>query len=173
VSPAPVWEDGDHQPGIAAKRRKGRSPWREGKMPVMNTESIFPSGRSAAFGCGLTGPLGERAKIQVGHLYRSAHFRDLSACPRLLGSSRLVFRFFSWAFLRGKNPKRLVAPSVQTQNRDRIKLYIDRKPPSLRLAVWQGKAGIYCHSVKVTVNLPPIDGSRYNPISFKNASAIS
>ena len=29
-------------------------------MPVMNTESIFPSGLSAAFGCGLTGGLAER-----------------------------------------------------------------------------------------------------------------
>ncbi len=102
-------------------------------MPVMNTESIFPSDLSAVFGHSGQGP--RRAHLQVEHLYRSAHFRDLRACPRLLGSSRLVFRFFSWAFLRGKNPKRLVAPSVQTQNRDRIKLYIDRKPPSLRLTV--------------------------------------
>lgn len=37
------------------------------------TESIAPSGLSAAFGCGLTGSPGGRAKIQVGHLYRSAH----------------------------------------------------------------------------------------------------
>ena len=29
-------------------------------MPVMNTESIFPSDLSAAFGCGLTGCLAER-----------------------------------------------------------------------------------------------------------------
>ena len=42
-------------------------------MPVVNTESIVPSGLSAAFGCGLTGCLAERAEIQVGHLYRSAH----------------------------------------------------------------------------------------------------
>ena len=33
-------------------------------MPVVNTESIFPSGLSAAFGCGLTGGLAERARYR-------------------------------------------------------------------------------------------------------------
>ena len=33
-------------------------------MPVMNTESIFPSGLSAAFGGGLTGGLAERARYR-------------------------------------------------------------------------------------------------------------
>ena len=33
-------------------------------MPVMNTESIFPSGLSAAFGCDLTGGLAERARYR-------------------------------------------------------------------------------------------------------------
>ena len=65
-------------------------------MPVMNTESIFLSGLSAAFGCGLTGGLAERAKIQVEHLYRSAHFRDLRACPQL---SRFFLAAFSCLFM--------------------------------------------------------------------------
>ena len=64
-------------------------------MPVATTESIVPSSLSAAFGCGLTGCLAERAEIQVGHLYRSAHFRDLIAYPRfpvLPGGFILSFR---------------------------------------------------------------------------------